>query len=82
MATAGLHAAESDLKQQGAVQAAQNAQSGVSATAAEKVIIDEARKAGAAAYQFDPNATAEEKAAQAKAVSYDIDEVGSFAQVC
>ncbi|KAK2756132.1 hypothetical protein FQN54_005540 [Arachnomyces sp. PD_36] len=59
-------ATESELKQQGAVEAAQNSNN-VSAEAAEKVLIDEAKKAGGEAFQFDPNASAEEKAAQAKA---------------
>jgi hypothetical protein len=60
-------ATESELKQQGAVEAAQHSNN-VSAEAAEKVLVDEARKAGGEAFQFDPNASAEEKAAQAKAV--------------
>lgn len=58
----------SELKQQGALEAAQDPNSGVSAQAAEKKMLEEARKGGSAAYEFDPNASPEEKAAQAKAV--------------
>lgn len=43
----------------------------VTAKDAEKVIMDESKKAGAPAFEFDPNASPEEKAAQAKAVSLD-----------
>ncbi|KAI9707955.1 MAG: hypothetical protein M1820_004374 [Bogoriella megaspora] len=62
----GLHGRASELKQQGAIEAAQDPNSQVQAEDAEKTILDEARKGGAAAYQFDPNATAEEKAAAAR----------------
>ncbi|PNS15635.1 hypothetical protein CAC42_4087 [Sphaceloma murrayae] len=57
----------SELKQQGALEAARDPHSGVSAEDAEKKVLNEAKAAGAAAFQFDPNASAEEKAAQAKA---------------
>lgn len=62
-------AAESVLKQQGAAQNAQNSNS-VSPEALEKAMIDDARKAGAEAFQFNPDASTEEKAAQAKAVGF------------
>ena len=57
-----------ELRAQGAVEAAQDPNSNVTAQAAEKVMTHEARKGGSAAYTFDPDATPAEKAAQAKAV--------------
>lgn len=60
-------AAESELKQQDAFEDAQDSNN-VSSEATEKTMIDEARKAGSEAFQFDPDASAGEKAAQAKAV--------------
>ena len=66
MATA---AHEGELKTQGVIEAAQDPNSNVSAEDAEKKMLDESRKAGAAAYHFDPNATAEEKKAVLKDVS-------------
>lgn len=65
------HPRASELKQQGAIEAAQNPQSKVTSEDAEQIMIDETKKAGGVAYQFDPNATAEEKAAQAGGVSFD-----------
>ncbi|ERF72189.1 hypothetical protein EPUS_02981 [Endocarpon pusillum Z07020] len=61
----GSHAKE--LKQQGAVEAAQDHNTEATAQDAEKVLIEESIKGGAAAFQFDPNATPQEKAAQAGA---------------
>ncbi|KAF2111010.1 hypothetical protein BDV96DRAFT_583272 [Lophiotrema nucula] len=58
---------EHELKQQGAIEAAQDPNSKVTAQAAENTLHEEAKKGGSAAYQFDPNATTEEKRAQAKA---------------
>lgn len=63
----GGHAKE--LKQQGAVEAAQDQNSKVTAQDAEKILVDESKKGGAAAFHFDPDASPEEKAAQAGAVS-------------
>ena len=60
------HAGE--LKQQGAEEAARNPNSHVTAEDAERVMVDETKKAGVAAYQFDPYASPEEKAAQARSV--------------
>ena len=57
-----------ELKSQGAEQAAQDPNSNVSAHDAEQTMHNESRKAGSAAFQFDPNATPEEKAAQARLV--------------
>ncbi|RDI82640.1 hypothetical protein Vi05172_g7461 [Venturia inaequalis] len=55
---------EAELKQQGAYEAARDPNSSVTAKQAEKSAVEEARAGGSAAFQFDPNATAEEKAAQ------------------
>lgn len=57
----------SELKQQGAIEAAQDPNSSVTSKQAQDVVAKEAKAAGAAVYRFDPNASAEEKAAQAKA---------------
>lgn len=58
----------SELKQQGAIEAAQDPNSSVTADQAGRAILQEAREGGSAAFKFDPDATPEEKAAQAKAV--------------
>ena len=58
-----------ELKQQGAVEAARDGNSWVTAEDAERVIVEETKKTGNEAYQFDPNASPEEKAAQAASVS-------------
>lgn len=65
----GIHGRVHELKQEGAIQAAQDPDSNVSAEDAEQVMLNESKRAGTAAFQFDPNASAEEKKAQAKAVS-------------
>ena len=64
-----LSASKSELKQQGAADAARDPNSTVTAQDAQRVFVDESKKAGASALQFDPDATPEEKAAQAGAVS-------------
>ncbi|KAK5145425.1 hypothetical protein LTR04_001303, partial [Oleoguttula sp. CCFEE 6159] len=64
----GLSDRVSELKSLGAENASRDPNSSVTADDAEQVVYDEAKKSGSAAYQFDPNATAEEKAAQARAV--------------
>lgn len=73
MASPAVDGAERELKQQGAIEAVQNAaqdpQADVTAQDAEKVMIEETKKAGMPAYQFDPDASPEEKAAQAQSVS-------------
>lgn len=66
-----MHSMTAELKQQGAVEAAQDPNSNVTAEDAERKIVEETRKAGAEAYQFDPNASPEEKAAQARSVRPD-----------
>ena len=57
------------MKQEGAEEAARDPNSSVTADDAERVMVDESKKAGAVALSFDPNASPEEKARQAKAVS-------------
>lgn len=59
---------KNELKSQGAVEAAQDPNSSVTGKDATRVIVEESKKAGSAALQFDPNASPEEKAAQARAV--------------
>lgn len=58
-----------ELKTQGALEAAANPQSSITAEDAEKEIIEQSRNAGVAAFTFDPDASPEEKRAQARAVS-------------
>jgi len=62
-------AAANELKQQGAIEAAQDPNSSVTSDDAQRKIVNESRKAGVEAYSFDPNASPEEKASQARAVS-------------
>lgn len=57
-----------ELKAQGVVEAAQDPNSSVNAADAEKALKDHARAGGAAAFEFNPDASPEEKAAQAKEV--------------
>ncbi|GAB7350158.1 hypothetical protein MBLNU459_g0823t3 [Dothideomycetes sp. NU459] len=62
----GGHSAE-EAKQQHAIEAAQDPNSSVTAEDAGRSILNESKKAGAVAYQFDPDASAQDKAKQAKA---------------
>ena len=64
-----LHSRAGELKSQGAVEAAQDSNSKVSAQDAEDTMAAESKKAGVTAYQFDANASPAEKAAQARSVS-------------
>ncbi|UPX11961.1 Tricalbin-2 [Ascochyta rabiei] len=57
----------SELKQQGALDAARDPHSRVTAEAAEQSVVDQARQGGSAAFQFDPDASPEQKRAQARA---------------
>jgi hypothetical protein len=66
MATA---AAEAELKQQGAFEAARDPESTVSAEDAERKALTESKKAGVEAYIFDPEADPAAKAEQARSVS-------------
>ena len=60
---------EKEQKQQAVIDAASDSKSSTTAADAGKAIIEESRKAGAVAYEFDANATPEQKAARAAAVS-------------
>ena len=62
------HAAE--LKSQGAAEAARDPDSSVTSGDAQKAILDETKRAGGAAFSFNPNASPEEKAAVARAVRH------------
>ncbi|KAF2766811.1 tricalbin [Teratosphaeria nubilosa] len=55
-----------ELKSQGALEAARDPNSSVTAQEAENKALQEARNAGAPAFQFDPNASPGEKARQLK----------------
>jgi hypothetical protein len=57
-----------ELKQQGALEASRDPESNVSAEDAERKIVEDSREAGVTAFMFDPDATPEEKRAQARAV--------------
>lgn len=59
-----------ELKSQGAIEAAQDPNSSVTGDDATRVILEESKKAGSAALTFDPNASPEEKAAQARSVRF------------
>jgi len=63
-----LSSLKNELKLEGAIEAAQDPNSSVTAQDAEHVMLEESRKAGSAALHFDPNASPEEKAAQARSV--------------
>ena len=64
-----LSSQAAELKSQGAIEAAQDPNSQVTAGDARKTMMEEAKKAGGVAYEFNPNASPEEKAAAARAVS-------------
>lgn len=68
----GHNGHEAELKQQGAFEAAQDPDSNMTAEMAEQKALAESKQAGAAAFRFDPDASAEEKARQAKAVSVEL----------
>ncbi|ODA82874.1 hypothetical protein RJ55_01383 [Drechmeria coniospora] len=56
-----------ELKAQGVIEAARDPQSQVTAEAAEREIVARSKKAGIPAFDFDANATTEQKRAQAQA---------------
>ncbi|RAL62394.1 hypothetical protein DID88_004960 [Monilinia fructigena] len=58
---------EGELKQQGAVEAAQDPNSSITSADAQAKIVHESKRAGVSAFSFDPDASPEEKAAQARA---------------
>ena len=59
-----------ELKQQGAIEAARDPDSTVTPEAAEKKIVEESKKAGVPAFNFDPDASMEQKKAQVRAVRH------------
>lgn len=59
----------SELKQQGALEAAGDPNSSVTVAQAEDTVLHESQAAGAAAFTFDPDASPAAKAAQLKEVS-------------
>ena len=65
-----LNSQAGELKSQGAAMAAQDPDNKVTAEDAEGVMTDESKKAGIPAFRFDPDATPEEKAAQARSVTF------------
>lgn len=58
-----------EIKTQGAVEMANDPNSSVTADDAQRKMVEESRKAGVEAFTFNPDASPEEKAAQARAVS-------------
>ncbi|KAH6634070.1 C2 domain-containing protein [Chaetomium sp. MPI-SDFR-AT-0129] len=59
--------AANELKQQGAIEASQDPNSSVTAADAERKIVEASREAGVTAFTFNPDASPEEKRAQARA---------------
>ena len=57
-----------ELKSQGAVEASRDPNNAANPEDAEQVMVEESRKAGIAAFRFDPDASPEDKAAQARSV--------------
>lgn len=57
-----------ELKQQGAIEAAADPNSSVTADDAQRKMVEESKKAGVTAFTFDPDASPEEKKRQTKAV--------------
>lgn len=57
-----------ELKLQGAIDAARDPASAVTSDDAQKKLVEESKKAGVAAFTFDPDASPAEKRAQAQAV--------------
>jgi Ca2+-dependent lipid-binding protein len=67
MADMATESRANEPKTEGAFEAARDPNSSVTARQAEQMAVDEARKGGSAAFQFDPDASPEEKSAQARA---------------
>lgn len=65
-----LNSQAGELKAQGVEEASRDPKSSVTANDAQRKIVAESKKAGVAAFTFDPDATPEQKAAQAGAVSW------------
>ncbi|KAI7968651.1 hypothetical protein EIK77_002244 [Talaromyces pinophilus] len=68
-----VDSSEAETKQQGIIETAQAAasdpQSKIQPELVEQKLVEESRKAGAVAYQFNPNDSPEEKAKATNAVS-------------
>ena len=69
---ASADADKTEMKMEGTIEAAQelhqDPQSHVNPETIEQKVVDDAKEAGAAAYQFDPDASPEDKANAAKGV--------------
>lgn len=69
---ASVAAEKTELKEEGIIEAAtelaQDPQSQVNPEKVEETLVDETREAGVPAYQFDPDASPEDKAAAAESV--------------
>lgn len=69
---ASVQAEKTELKEEGIIEAAtdlaQDPNSKVNPETVEEALVKETRESGAPAYQFDPNASPEDKAAAAQAV--------------
>jgi hypothetical protein len=77
-----LPTSAAELKAQGVIEAAQDPNSSVTADDAQQKIVTESKKAGVAAFTFNPDASPEEKAAQARAVSTTIGRFASTPLIC
>ena len=64
----GTAGRDAELKAQGALEASRDPNSSVDAKAAEQTLLNQAKAAGAPTFEFDPDASPEEKKAQMKAV--------------
>jgi hypothetical protein len=71
--------ATAELKQQGAIEAARDPNSSVTSDDAQDKIVQESKRAGAEVFIFNPHASPEEKAAQARSVSWSTPE---FPRIC
>ena len=65
----GTEKSAADLKAQGVIEASRDPDSNVGAKDAEDAIMKQAKASGAPAFEFDPDASPEEKKAQMQAVS-------------
>jgi hypothetical protein len=69
---AGTESSAAEARQQGIIEmseaAAEDPSSNINPDIAEEILVEESRKAGAAAFQFNPDASPEDKAAASEAV--------------
>lgn len=65
---ASVASQEANIKTDAAVEMANDPNSPVTSQDAQNKMVEESKKAGVAAFTFDPNASPEAKAAQARAV--------------